>query len=88
METFGLVLVGLGFLLSIVCSFWILILGFQESILWGIAMILFSPVSLIFVILHIGKTGVPLLYSLVGFAMMMFGSVLAGPALEQLAAGG
>ena len=80
MEIVGMILMGLGSIGVIVTGIWLLILAFQESILWGLGYIFVPFVSLIFVIMHWDKAAKPFLIGLACILPMVLGMFLAGSA--------
>jgi len=78
MATIGIVLMIVGFLVALVGGIGILIEAFKEHVLWGIGSLLFSPVSLVFVILHWDRAGKPFLLNLGGVVVMFLGVLLGG----------
>ena len=69
-----LMVLGGGFL--VVGGVWLLIEGFKESVLWGIAMLLINVVSLIFVITHWQQAKRPFLLQIVGLVLVVAGVML------------
>lgn len=80
MEALGLIIFIIGVLIAAVGGIWLLITGFGESILWGLAMLFIPLVGLIFVILHWDKAKKPFLVNIVGAAIIFVGSLLMGGA--------
>jgi len=79
----------LGFLLLLVggavcvgTGLWLLVLAFQESLLWGLAYIFVPFASLVFLIMHWDKTKQPFLYSLAGVAVLVAGMVMTGVGMD------
>jgi len=67
---------GLG--LALIGGIWMIVRGFQESVLWGIAMILCGIVSLFFLFAHWSRAKDPFFLQLVGIALMAFALVVMG----------
>jgi len=64
METLGLLFLGLGVTICIVCGIFLMILAFKESILWGVGYLFIPLVALLFVVVHWDKAKEPFLISL------------------------
>ncbi len=75
----GLVLAGIGLVAMIIGGVGLLIVGFRESALWGIGMLLIPLVSLFFVISHWEEAKKPFLIQMVGCLLMFGGMALNGP---------
>lgn len=82
MATLGLILLGIGVIVGLVGGIWILMLAFQESIVWGIGCIFVPFVSLIFVVMNWDEAKKPFLINLGGLALMILGSALGGGGME------
>jgi hypothetical protein len=67
---------GLG--LSIIGGLWFIVRAFQESILWGLGVILCQIASLIFLIAHWSRAKDPFFLQLAGIAVMLFAIVIMG----------
>ncbi len=79
MAILGLILFVVGLIVALVGGIWFLVVAFQESILWGLGCLLFSPVSLIFLIMHWDEAGKPFLVQLAGIVPMFAGMMIMGP---------
>lgn len=66
MAAIGGILLGLGAVLAVIGSIWLLIAAFRQSIWWGLGSILLPLVWLIFVILNWDEAQKPFLCSLAG----------------------
>jgi hypothetical protein len=58
-ETVGIIIMlfmGLGMLFGIIGGLWLLVLAFQESIMWGIACFLLPGAALVFAVMHWGSS--------------------------------
>jgi hypothetical protein len=62
----GSLLYWVGIIISAFGGLWLLVVAFQESLLWGLGCVFIPIVSLIFVIMHWEKGGKPFLVSLAG----------------------
>ena len=51
-----------------------LIAAFKESLLWGLGCLLFTPISLVFLVLHWQKAKNPFFLQLVGLAVVLLGA--------------
>lgn len=77
MEIVALGFMGIGFLIAFVGGIWLLIEGFKESVLWGVGMLLFGFVGLIFAVTHWEQAKKPFLLNVGGAALMFLGVLLA-----------
>jgi hypothetical protein len=62
--------------LMLIGGLWFLVRGFQQSLFWGIALILCNPSSLVFLIMHWSQAKDPFFLQLAGLAMMLFALVV------------
>ena len=67
---------GLGILLSVVSSIWLLVLGFRSHVFWGLAIMFLPGASLIYGVLHWGEAQEALLMGVVGGGMLVAASVM------------
>ena len=76
----ALILILLGFLLSLIGGIWGLVLAFQDSVLWGVLYLLVPFASLVFVIKKWGNPAVKKSFflGLLGVAIAIFGAFLGG----------
>ncbi|WP_321406152.1 hypothetical protein [Tolumonas auensis] len=51
-----------------------LIAAFKESLLWGLGCLLFTPISLVFLVLHWQKAKNPFFLQLAGLAVVLLGA--------------
>ncbi len=51
-----------------------LIAAFKESLLWGLGCLLFTPISLVFLVLHWQKAKNPFFLQVVGLAVVLLGA--------------
>ncbi|HEU4390617.1 MAG TPA: hypothetical protein VFV34_22630 [Blastocatellia bacterium] len=65
-----------GMIVMVVGGIWILVLAFQESLLWGICCLIIPLVSLYFAITRWSKTKVPFLIYLGGAALLIVGGMM------------
>ncbi|MCA9197254.1 MAG: hypothetical protein KDA87_06935 [Planctomycetales bacterium] len=79
MESIASVLVIFGLMICVAGGIWFLIAAFSESILWGIGCLLFSPVSLVFLVLHWNRAYKPFLVQLAGLAPIVAGVLMSPP---------
>lgn len=70
----GSLLYWVGILISAVGGIWLLVVAFQESVLWGLGCLFIPIVSLVFVIMHWEKGGKPFLVSLGGGVIAVVGA--------------
>jgi len=78
MDIVGLILMGVGALVLIVGSLWMLIETFKTGILWGIGSILLPFVSLIWLVTHWEEGKTPFLISIGGTTVMIVGALIGG----------
>jgi hypothetical protein len=79
METIGWLLVAVGAIAGATGGLWLLVVAFQESVLWGLGCLFIPIVSLIFVIMHWDEAGKLFLISLAGSIAMVVGAAMTGP---------
>ena len=72
------VIIIIGALIAFVGGIFFLIETFKESIIWGIACLIISPISLVFALLHWDVSKRPVLIQLAGFAVMLIGAFIGG----------
>ncbi|NCB57264.1 MAG: hypothetical protein EOM46_07090 [Gammaproteobacteria bacterium] len=68
------VLVYIGIGIFIIGGIGTLIAAFKESLLWGLGCLLFTPISLVFLVLHWQKAKNPFFLQLVGLAVVLLGA--------------
>ena len=73
-------LIGIGGIIMLVGGIWVLVIAFQESVLWGLGSLFIPFVSLIFVAMHWDKAGKPFLISLAGLVPYLIGVAMAASA--------
>lgn len=66
MNPLEMVLVGLGVVLSLLGMIWFLVVTFRESVFWGLGCLLFSPLALLFLLVHWEDASGPFFTSLTG----------------------
>ena len=69
----------LGLVIIVIASIGFLIAAFQESILWGLGCLLFSPISIVFLIMYWNEAKNPFFLQLIGLAIMFTGLHFMGP---------
>jgi hypothetical protein len=79
MEVVGMILIALGVIVSFVGFIRLLVVTFQESILWGLGCLFVPFVWVIFLIMHWDKAGKPFLIELAGVVTMIVGLVMMKP---------
>lgn len=87
MGILGLLLVLIGGAVGITGGLWLLVLAFQESILWGLGTIFVPFVGLVFAIMFWDKTKTAFLLNLGGFVLMCLGAILGGVGAEPMPTG-
>ncbi len=68
------VLLYIGIGIFIIGGIGTLIAAFKESLLWGLGCLLFTPISLVFLVLHWQKAKNPFFLQLVGLAVVLLGA--------------
>ncbi len=68
-----------GGIISLIGGLWLLIAAFQQSILWGLAVLFVPLAEFIFIIMHWDRAAWPFIVSLAGFAMSVIAVVIVGP---------
>ena len=69
MLTLAVILFAIGALLLVGGGIWCLVVGFKEHLLWGLGMLLFSPASLVFVVMKWSVAKHPFLTQVGGLAL-------------------
>jgi hypothetical protein len=64
----------LGGLLIIAAQIWVALAAFQRGILWGLAVLCFTPVAIVFIILNWSKTKQAVILYIVGALMVGWGN--------------
>lgn len=77
MEALGALITGIGYVGAFICGLFLLIIMFQESIVWGLAAIFIPLAALLFVIMNWGET------KLLFFGNLLFGVMIIGGKLLQ-----
>ena len=77
METIGLILLVIGFLIALVYGIQLLIVAFRTSIWWGLGSIFIPLVSLIFVIMYWPQAKSPFLRGLLAIPFYLVGFALS-----------
>ena len=72
----AMILYGIGTLIAIVGGLWIVVIAFQESVLWGLCSLFIPCVALYYVITHWEKTKKPFLIEVAGGLLCALGSAL------------
>ena len=76
MVLIGWLLLIIGYIGLLVTGIWLLVLAFQDSVIWGLACLCLPFVSLIFVITHWEEAKAPFLGSLSSAVPWVLGSLL------------
>ena len=71
-----MIMLGIGVIIGIVFGIQLLIIAFQESILWGLGYLLIPFVSLIFIVVHWNKARTPFLRGLLMIPFYIIGVML------------
>ena len=77
MEFLGMILMGVGSIVSLVGGIMFLIVAFQESILWGLGCLFIPFVALIFLIMFWDKASKPFLIQLAGIVPIFVGMLIS-----------
>ena len=70
-----MLLIYLGFAIIIIGAIGFLIAAFRNSILWGLGCLLFSPISIVFLILYWQEAKNPFFLQLIGLGLVFLGSM-------------
>jgi hypothetical protein len=70
-------LIGVGFIINLVCGVWIIVQAFRVSTGWGLAVIFLPFASLFFIIKHWSDTKKPFLGSVASVVLIILGLVIA-----------
>lgn len=70
-----MLLIYLGFAIIIIGAIGFLIAAFRNSILWGLGCLLFSPISIVFLILYWPEAKNPFFLQLIGLGLVFLGSM-------------
>jgi hypothetical protein len=73
-----MILLGVGGLIALVGGIWLLVVAFQESILWGLGCLFVPFVGIVFAIMHWPVARRPVLVWAVGFVLILAGSTMGG----------
>lgn len=73
----GILVLVVGAIIAVISGIWILVLAFQESLLWGLGSLFIPFVSLVFVIMHWDKAGKPFLINLGGGVLVGLGALMS-----------
>ncbi len=76
MEVIGTALMVIGGIMVLIGSLWLLLVAFQEGILWGLGCIILPFVSLIFLVMHWDVARRPFFVQLAGLVPVFLGGVL------------
>ncbi len=68
-----------GLIILVIATIGFLIAAFQESIWWGIGCLLFTPISLIFLIMYWNQAKNPFFLQLIALAIMFTGAYFFAP---------
>lgn len=77
MGALGFLLIAVGAIIMIVGAVMFLIEAFKEHILWGIGCLLFSPVQLVFLIMHWNVAKKPFFIELAGLPFFIIGMLIS-----------
>jgi hypothetical protein len=77
-ETVGLIILIIGYIIGIVGGLMLLVLAFQESALWGLGCLFVPFVSIIFIIMYWDDAKNAFFISLGGSVLIFLGTLLHG----------
>lgn len=72
-------LVILGAVMALAGWIWIVVLAFQDHILWGLGSLFIPLVAFIFVVMHWGKAWKPFVIQLLGGILIAVGGIMQNP---------
>ena len=76
MDTLGMVMLGIGLIIGLIFGIKLIIVAFQESVIWGLAYLFIPFVSLIFIVVHWDNARSPFLKSLLAIPLCVLGFML------------
>ena len=76
MNIIGIIILVIGVIITIVGGASFVIAAFEESILWGLVVLLFPVMSPIFLVLHFSDSWRPALKFLIGLVVILLGTLL------------
>jgi hypothetical protein len=82
MEILGALLLFVGFAVAAVGGIWLIVVAFQESVLWGLGTLFIPLVGLAFVIAHWDAAKRPFLVNIGGGLLIALGAVMGGTGHE------
>jgi hypothetical protein len=75
--SFGLMVAYTGLALAVIANFWVALIAFRKSVLWGLAVLCIPIVALIFVILNFQETKSALILYVLGVLLSGAGTGMA-----------
>jgi hypothetical protein len=78
MEALGMILLGIGVIVSAVGGIWFLVVAFQESVLWGLCCLFVPFAALVFLIKFWDRAARPFFVQLAALVPIVAGMLLAG----------
>ena len=76
MELVGMIILGIGGIISLIGGIWFLVVAFRQSVWWGLGSIFIPFVSLIFLIMHWADAKKPFFVSLLGAVIIIVVAIL------------
>ena len=76
MELVGMIILGIGGIISLIGGIWFLVVAFRQSVWWGLGSIFIPFVSLIFLIMHWADAKKPFFVSLLGAVIIVVVAIL------------
>jgi hypothetical protein len=76
METLGMIIGGIGGIISLIGGIWFLVVAFRQTIWWGLGCLFIPFVSIIFLIIHWSDAAKPFFVSLLGTAIIVAVAIL------------
>ena len=68
----------IGTLSTLIGGAWMLVEAFSESVLWGIGMMLFGPLAILFIVMHFDRAMKPLALQVVGGLLLLGAASMTG----------
>ena len=81
MELVGMIILGIGGIISLIGGIWFLVVAFRQSVWWGLGSIFIPFVSLIFLIMHWADAKKPFFVSLLGAVIIVVVAILMPDAI-------
>ena len=76
MELVGMIIFGIGGIISLIGGIWFLVVAFRQTIWWGLGSIFIPFVSIVFLIMHWADAKKPFFVSLLGAVIIIVVAIL------------